>query len=72
MLAVLAAEIVAFFVCPRLGEPGGRTEILCARLVVAGATLGAYRGVHALFQDPQWVWAILAALTAAGEVTRPE
>jgi hypothetical protein len=65
VVAVLAAEVVAFFVCPRLGEPGGRTEILCARLLVAAATLGAYRGVHALFGDPQWVWAILAGLAAA-------
>ena len=44
-MPVIAAEIVAFLLCPRVGEPGGRTEILCARLLVAAATVAAYRGV---------------------------
>ena len=41
---VIGAEIVAFFLCARANEPGGRAEILCARLLVAAATVAAYRG----------------------------
>ena len=62
---VIAAEIVAFLFCPRIGEPGGRTEILCARLLVAGATVAAYRGMMLAFAHSNSRPAVLVALGTA-------
>jgi hypothetical protein len=64
-IVVIAAEGVAFFFCPRGTEPGSRTEILCARLFVAAATLVAFRGVWAAVGHREDTARILAALAAA-------
>ncbi len=64
-ITVIAAEIVAFFLCPRASEPAGRTEILCARLIVAAATVAAFRGMMIAFDHSDRRPAVLVALATA-------
>lgn len=63
-VAVLAAELVAF----GLGSSGRdriSAEILVARVAVAAATLGAYRGAEHLLGERETVPVVLATLGAA-------
>jgi hypothetical protein len=75
LIAVAGAELVAFFVVPRNNEPTPRFSILLARLLVAAATLLAYRGTSELLPKPhgkeeiQWVLAALGAAALAQLVT---
>jgi hypothetical protein len=62
---VIAAEIVAFFLCSRGNEPRGRWEILVARILVAAATVAAYRGMMIAFDHSDGRTAVLVALATA-------
>src|SRR5262249_44019295 len=46
-------------------EPGSKSEIFCARLLVAAATVAAFRGVWALFEPREAKPSLLFALAAA-------
>src|SRR5262245_17353566 len=64
-VVVIGAELVAFYAVGAASEPSGRLRVMCNRLVVAAATLGAYRGVYSLLDQDPTVRDVMIALAVA-------